>query len=372
MTPGRIAFSQLGYPCFFPDPLPPKNLALSTSTHRLIEKTVHALGKVDACRSLLPNPDLLKFASLQLESIASSTIENTIASAEEVILFRATQHAHREQVREVANYGAALELGVSLLEIRPISVNLLLKIHQELLSGVRGAVYGGRFKTAQNYIASSKSDSIERATFVPPPPEVTQDLMADLEKYINLNETEPKLVQIALTHYQFETIHPFADGNGRVGRLLIVLQLMQSGLITAPLLYPSVYFERTREQYYSKLQALRETGCWEDWIRYFVEGLLDSAEQTLTLVQAIQAIQIELRKKVREIRRQASLERVLEAFCEMPTMKAQDVANRAAVSFATAQSAIRELEKEGILREITGNKRSRIYACAPIMKVLFS
>lgn len=372
MIPGKFVQSLLGYSCFVPNPLPPSDLKLSVSTLRLIEETTHALGKVDACRSILPNPDLLKFASLQLEAIASSTIENTVASAEEVILFQATHHAGREQVREVSNYGKALEQGVDLLAQRPISVNLLLEIHETLLLGVRGAVYGGKFKIGQNYIAQSKIDPIEKATFVPPPPEMTPQLMADLEKYINLNETEPKLVQIALTHYQFETIHPFADGNGRVGRLLIVLQLMQSGLVSAPLLYPSVYFEKTRDEYYTRLQTLRETADWEGWIKYFVEGLKYSAGLTISMVEAIHKVQRELRGRFREVRRQASLGRVLEAFCERPVMSVQAVSDMARVSFVTAQSAIKELEEEGILREMTGQKRSRLYSCTPILDVLFA
>ncbi len=360
-----------GYDCFVPDPLPPSQLTHSPKTIRLLEDTTHALGKVDACKSLLPNPDLLQYASLRLEAIASSTIENTVASPEELVLFEVTKHTDREQVREVANYGTALDEGVRLLVDQPISVRMILHVHEVLMQGVRGAAYGGRFKTSQNYIAQRKSDQIEAATFIPPPPAETPALMGDLEKYLNLSPAEPRLVQIALVHYQFETIHPFADGNGRVGRLLILLHLIQSGLLTAPLIYPSVYFERTRDQYYEELQAVRLTGNWERWIQYFVTGLFEQANHTMELVTAIQHLQQSLRAQVREVRRQASTAKVLDAFLAEPALTANSVSRLTGLSFATAQSAISQLEELGILVEASGRKRGRTYFCRPLLTTLF-
>ncbi|MBV6458372.1 MAG: hypothetical protein HONBIEJF_01499 [Fimbriimonadaceae bacterium] len=361
-----------GHKCFVPNPLPPKELHLSRRTQVLIEETTHALGRVDACRSLLPNPDLLQYASLRIEAIASSTIENTVASPDELVLFEVTKKTDRGQVREVANYGIALDEGVNLLKRLPISVNLLLKVHETLMRGVRGEVYGGRLKLAQNYIAPSKADPIERATYVPPSPADTPSLMSDLERYINLDPAEPKVVQVALAHYQFETIHPFADGNGRVGRLLIVLHLIQLGLLSAPLLYPSVYFERTRDQYYEELQRLRETGDWEAWIGYFVEGLREQAQHTLDLVAAIRAVQASLRAKAAGVRRHASMLRVLEAFMQNPVLSTRDAAIAAGLSFATAQSAIDGLGALGIVREVTGKRRGRIYICRPLVDTIFA
>lgn len=371
-TPGKTVRSLQGHPCFVPDPLPPPALSLSVATSRLIEDTTHALGRVDACRSLLPNPDLLQYASLRIEAIASSTIENTVASPEELVLYEVTKQTDREQVREVANYGRALDEGVRLLGGRPISVNLILRVHEVLMEGVRGAVYGGKLKTSQNYIAPRRSDPIEKATYVPPSPADTPDLMANLERYINLDPIEPRLVQVALAHYQFETIHPFADGNGRVGRLLIMLHLIQLGLLSAPLLYPSVYFERTRDQYYDELQSLRLTGDWEKWIQYFVTGLHEQAQHTLSLVGSIQTLQQFLRERVASVRRHASMARVLDAYLQQPVLTPRDASRLSGLSFATAQSAIDGLTSLDILREVSGRRRGRIYVCKPLMDTLFA
>lgn len=371
-APGKTVKSLQGHPCFVPDPLPPADLKLSVPTTRLIEDTTHALGRVDACRSLLPNPDLLQFASLRIEAIASSTIENTVASPEELVLFEVTKQTDREQVREVANYGRALDEGVRLLGERPISVNLILRVHEVLMEGVRGEAHGGRLKSSQNYIAPRRSDPIEMATFVPPSPSDTPDLMSNLERYINLDQSEPRLVQVAIAHYQFETIHPFADGNGRVGRLLIVLHLIQLGLLSAPLLYPSAYFERTRDQYYEELQSLRIDGDWEKWIRYFVAGLHEQAQHTLSLVGSIRTLQQSLRERVASVRRHASMARVLDAYLQHPVLTARDVSRVSGLSFATAQSAIDGLASLDILREVSGKRRGRIYVCKPLMETLFA
>jgi Fic family protein len=355
-----------------PEPLPPAHLLLAPKTHRLIEETTHALAKVDACRSVLSNPELLHYASLRMEAIASSTIENTVASPDELALFEVTKKAGRAQVREVANYGVALIEGVRMLSTRPISVNLLLDVHEILMMGVRGEEHGGRLKTFQNYIAARRSDPIELATFVPPSPVDTPSMMSDLERYINVDPAEPRVVQVALAHYQFETIHPFADGNGRVGRLLIVLHLIQLGLLSSPLLYPSAYFERTRDQYYDELQRLRRDGEWERWIIYFVEGLRQQAHRTLELVDAIRAVLDSLRALVASVRRHASMARVLDAFMVSPVLTAVEASESAGLSMMTTYASIRSLGELGILSEITGRRRGRAYICKPLMETLFA
>lgn len=371
MIPGRYVKSLAGHRCFIPDELPPTSLVLSKSVQRLVEDTTHALGKVDICRNLVPNPGLLNFASLNIEAMASSTIENTIASADELMLFQATQRADREEVREVANYGTALQLGVQILKERPLSVNLFLNVHEALLSGVRGHNHGGRIKTHQNYIAPKRTDPIEKATYVPPPPEATLELLGNLEKYINLDPAESKVVQVALAHYQFETIHPFADGNGRVGRLLIVLQLMQLGLISAPMIYPSVYFEETRSDYYALLQSTRQTADWNAWIAYFVLGLKTAAERTLQLVETVRRVQMDIHARPRDVRRKASVDHVIDVFLEFPIRSIQDLADGARISFGTAQRAAEELEQEGLLTAVKGKRNKRVYQCQPIIDAIF-
>jgi len=238
VVPGARRRSQRGHSVFIPNILPPQ-LDLSVETERLIEDATHLLGQVEMCRTLLPNADLLIYSSLQREALASSTIEGTIASADELVRYQALQHSEREAVREVANYGYALEWGVEQLVSRPPGTVLILGLHERLLHRVRGESQAGRFKEQQNYIGTHPEKAIEDAIFVPPAPENIDALVRDLERYINLENHEARVVQCALVHYQFETIHPFHDGNGRVGRLLIILQMIQLNLLSAPLIYPS-------------------------------------------------------------------------------------------------------------------------------------
>lgn len=370
LIPGAYQRSLLGHRTFIPDPLPPK-LVLPTRTQKLHGEAMYHIGKVEQCRALLPNSDLLIFSSLQKEAIASSTIEGTVASSDELMLFQAGQINQREQVREVSNYASALEIGRDLLKVRPISLNLILQLHEILMSGVRGAGSAGRLKDTQNYIGSRLGDGIENAVFVPSPPEACQELLSLLEKYINGNNDEPQLVQCALTHYQFETIHPFADGNGRVGRLLVILQLIQLGMLTEPLIYPSVYFERTRSDYYKLLQAVRDEGDWVPWIDYFLQGLIDQSSETIKLTEVIRNLAAQLRTEILSIRSQASVTRVLDAFFHYPIRNIREIQLFAGVSQNTAQKAVDILMERGILYEITGKKKSRAYGCRPIFSAIF-
>ncbi len=257
-----------GIDAFVPNSLPPNLTMTKKLTHR-VEEATYLLGQVEMCRTLLPNANLLIYSPLQNEALASSTIEGTIASPQELVLFQVSQRYERQAAKEVANYATALEWGCSELPERPITTRLILGLHQRLLCDVRGASAVGRFKAYQNAIGSHQDDPIEKAVFVPSPPESVNGLMSDLERYFNLENAEQKVIQCALAHYQFETIHPFADGNGRVGRLLIILHMIQLGLLSAPLIYPSVYFERNRQSHYQCLQGVRDRNDWESWIRLF-------------------------------------------------------------------------------------------------------
>ncbi|GIV02544.1 MAG: cell division protein Fic [Fimbriimonadales bacterium] len=368
-TPGRFLTSPGGLQCFVPEPLPPR-LELPPKTVALIEEATYRLGKVEMCRHLLKSPDVLTYGSIVNEAIASSTIEGTIASADELLRYQVGVRQLREQVREVANYQEALKLGVEMLKDRPISINLIRSIHGRLLEGVRGAHTAGEFKNQQNLVGWDADK--EAPIFVPPPPDRTMDLMSDLEKYINSDPAEPKLVQVALAHYQFETIHPFADGNGRVGRLLIVLHLLQLGLLTEPLVYPSVYFERNRDAYFNGLQSVRERGAWIEWIDYFTAGIVEQCDETLRVANLILELQDRLREQVGSVQSHASVQRVLEAFFVTPVLGTRAVASRAGVARNTARSALLRLREMGILDEFTGARNERIYYCKPILEILLS
>lgn len=368
---GSYERSLQGDECFVPDPLPPE-ISIPIQVQREIEDATHLLGQVEMCRTLLPNADLLTYGSLRREAIASSTIEGTVASANELLIFEASQYSEREAVREVNNYITALEWGFQQLGTLPLVSRLILGLHERLLSGVRGQSNIGRFKVEQNWIGPYPGASKEEAIFMPCAPEDTLNLIGMLERYLNLENQEPKLVQCALAHYQFETIHPFGDGNGRVGRLLIILHLIQLGLLPAPLIYPSVFFEQNRDEYYRLLQSVRENGDWIAWIDFFVRGIKHQCRETINFTQRILALRDELRLSVGNVTRRASILEVLDAFFYDPLRSISEIEAQVGVAYHTVRSAIQDLEERGVVYEITGRKRGKVYACEPILEAIFS
>ena len=368
---GTYIQSLAGYRTFIPHDLPP-GLALSPRVTRLVEDATHLLGKVEMCRTLLPNAELLVYSSLQREAIASSTIEGTIASPEELVLFQVSQQSERASVREVANYAAALGAGCEQIKKLPvINENLVLRLHSDLLAGVRGYVGAGRFKVGQNAIGSS-TDSIENAAFVPPPPERTQELMASLLQYLNdEGNRDARVVQCALVHYQFETIHPFSDGNGRVGRLVIILQMILLGLLSAPLIYPSVYFERRRQEYYNHLQAVRERSEWDEWIGFFAEGVIKQCGDTMEFTQTVLNLKERIHQELDNVRSRATVLSVLDAFFVHPIQSITSISGRSRISYNAVAGALSILENLGIVREITGRAKGRVYLCRPVHAAIF-
>lgn len=329
---------------------------------------MYLIGQVEMCGRLLPAPEILTYASFFNEAIASSTIEGTIASPEELIRYQAGIKPERLQVIEVANYQNALRTGVDMLATRPITLNLILKLHEILLEGVRGSTAAGRWKQHQNHVGWD----IEKKApiYTPPPPNLTQDLMSHLELYIHSDAPEAKLVQVALVHYQFETIHPFGDGNGRIGRLLIVLQLLQLKMISSPLIYPSAYFERTKDRYINGLQNVRESGEWVSWIDYFVEAITNQSKATVEVAKLLLTLQRDLKQSVHHIKSHASVSRVLESFFRSPVLTVSDVCNQAGIARNTAKSALAILHEMGLLSAIEGSRNSKIYICSPIFDAL--
>lgn len=369
-VPGHYKRSYQGHETFVPDPLPP-SYAFPARVTKGVEDATHLLGQVEMCRILLPNADLLTYSSLRREALASSTIEGTIASADELVLFEVSRRSGREAVLEVANYADALEWGIQQLDHLPVASRIILGLHERLLSGVRGGSGAGRFKQQQNWIGSRPGAPIQDAMYVPCAPEDTPGLMRSFESYLNAVNEESKLVQCALGHYQFETIHPFGDGNGRVGRLLIVLQMIQLGLLSAPLIYPSVYFERNRDQYYYLLQEVRWRGRWIEWVEFFVEGIKQQCHETIQLTQVILELRDSLQRQIGNVRRRASLLAVLDAFFYDPTLSIQEMGTRSNMSYNSVRNALSDLEEQGIVREITGRQRGKVYACTPILEVIF-
>jgi Fic family protein len=351
-------------------PLPPDLTDIRPETEGQIEEATFLLGQVKMCRRLLPNANLLIYSSLQREALASSTIEGTIATPEQLVLFQLSNHSDRSEVHEVASYERALKTGVEQIVERELTVGFIRSLHQILLEDVLGGHAAGVLKTHQNAVGNP-GDTIDSAAFIPCPPERVFELMEQLEHYLTRRNSERKVVQCALAHHQFETIHPFADGNGRIGRLLIVLQLIKLGLMDAPLIYPSVYFERTRHQYYQALQAVRETGNWDGWLHYFASGLVDSCNSTIRFTEAIRALQDELQSRISDIRARSSVVHVLNTLFEEPYQSVRAIADRLQITPKTTMTALETLAKAGFAVEISGRAWKRVYACPAVLKLIF-
>ncbi|HLJ54630.1 MAG TPA: Fic family protein [Chthonomonadaceae bacterium] len=367
---GTYVRSIEGYRTYIPAALPPNLTRLSPETEEKIEEATFLMGQVKMCRRLLPNANLLIYSSLQREALASSTIEGTIATPEQLVLFQLSQQSDRSEVGEVANYGEALRTGVAQIADRDLTVGFIRSLHQILLTGVRGQQAAGQLKTRQNAIGNP-TDTVDSAAFVPCPPERVAELMEALEQYLTGHNREPKVVQCGLAHHQFETIHPFSDGNGRIGRLLIVLHLIKLGLLDAPLIYPSVYFERTRKQYYASLQGVRETGIWDDWLAYFAEALIESCGSTIAFTEALRSLQDELHARVSDIRARASVVQVLNSLFEEPFQSVRQVADRLNITPKTALNALETLCSHHIAVEVSGRTWKRVYACSAVLNLVF-
>lgn len=345
-VPGRF-----GYVAFHPSPCP-RDLVLDPTTVRALSSADRALGRLAGAGRLLPNPHLLVQPYLTREALASSQIEGTQASLSDVLEEDARGTPTRDpDVQEVQNYVAAFELGRTLLSELPLSLRLLRAMHGRLMTGVRGAEKSpGEFRTTQNWVGAPGS-TLESARFVPPPADgPMQEALADLERFLNDPVDLPPLIVCALAHYQFETIHPFLDGNGRLGRLLVTLFLIATGELEQPLLYLSPYFERDRNAYYEHLQAVREHGRMQEWLAYFLNGVTVQAKDAVDRVDRLVDLQARYRQELSNDRSQAGA--VVELLFANPFVTTRRVSQALEVTNAGANNLLRRLERLGILREL--------------------
>jgi Fic family protein len=371
--PGKLTKTLEGEWAFVPEPLPPQ-LDFSLETLASLSEADQFLGQLAGVGQTLPNPHLLIGPFLRREAVLSSRIEGTEATAEELLLFEvAPNEAPRTpDVREVANYVHALNHGLSRLSELPVSLRLIREVHSVLMKNVRGEEKKpGEFRTRQNYIARP-GQPLAEARFVPPPVAEMNQAMNDLEKYLHRREL-PTLIDLALIHYQFEAIHPFMDGNGRVGRLLISLLLCERGQMSQPLLYLSAYFERNRRAYYDLLLSVSHRGAWADWVMFFLRGI---AEQSRDAIQRARKL-VELREGYRGWMQEpgipAPILLLVDALFENPAItipRAKALLN--VKTFHTARSYIEKLCEAGILKEHTGRRRNRIYVAPEILAVIES
>lgn len=366
---GRHVSCPGGHQAYLPAPLPPPirwNADLAAS----LSAADRAVGQLAGEVRRLPRAPLLIPPFVRREAVLSSRIEGTQATLGELLAAEAGAAVQRSpaDLREVGNYVAALEYGVRRLESLPLSLRLVRELHEKLMQGVRGdAATPGEFRRSQNWIGAPGS-ALANATFVPPPPDALLDCLGAWEKFLH-DEFLPPLVHAALSHSQFEAIHPFLDGNGRVGRLLITLLLIHRGVLPAPFLYLSAWFELTRQEYYARLLAVTGEGEWEEWLHYFLEG---TANQSLDAVNRIQRIDQQLTAWRNALGTGPSNipERALYLFAENPYWTATKLADRLGVASTTAQRAIDRLASAGIIAPATGARRNRVFCAQAILEIL--
>ena len=365
---GRYIQQASGYKAFQPAPLPPDPaIAFSGELLTLLSTADRDIGRLDALAALLPNPDLFVAMYVRHEAVLSSQIEGTQSTLEDVLDFEAD--AMRDDtpgdVAEVVNYVRAMNHGLSRLAELPLSLRLLREIHAELMRGVRGGDKSpGEFRTSQNWIGGAGS-ALRNAAFVPPPPHDLMAALGQLETFLHeARASLPLLVRCALAHAQFETIHPFLDGNGRVGRLLITLMLCEEGALARPLLYLSLYLKTHRAEYYDRLTAIRQHGHWEQWLAFFLRGVSSTARAATQTAQDIVALRQGHRASVAKSAKALAL---LDHLLQQPTVSVRHVARQLACSAPTATKLLREFEARGWLRELTGYGRNRLWRYQPYL-----
>lgn len=366
---GRVIRAEGGYWAFVPAPLPPE-IHWDTELVLALSRADAALSRLSGVGSQLPNPHLLIDPYARREAILSSRIEGTQASLSDLFLDEIDSErveASRDDVHEVRNYVEAMEHGLRRLDDLPLSLRLVREVHAILMRGVRGGhATPGEFRTSQNWIGPPGS-TIETAAYIPPPPDAMVDALTGWERFLHDRGLLPDLVQCALIHEQFEAIHPFLDGNGRIGRLLITLFLVERERLSQPLLYLSAYFEANRNDYYDALQACRTHGEWRAWLLFFLVGVQQVA--TRAAEQAAELAQMRERYRSRVAGKAKALALVDELF-RSPVANAAFVARRLGVSDPTARAAISALESAGLLQEYTGRAWGKVWIARPVLEVL--
>lgn len=363
---GHYAQQPTGYKAFIPAPLPPDPpIAYSGELQTLLSAADRDIGRLDALASLLPNPDLFVAMYVRHEAVLSSQIEGTQSTLEDVLAFEAeaVRDDTPKDVAEVVNYVRAMNHGLTRLHSLPLSLRLLREIHGELMTGVRGGDKSpGEFRTSQNWIGGGGS-TLRDASFIPPPPQGLMAALGQLEVFLHTARTEvPLLVRCALAHAQFETIHPFLDGNGRVGRLLITLMLCEERALSRPLLYLSLYLKAHRAEYYDRLTAIRSQGHWEQWIAFFLRGVSLTARAATQTAQDIVALRETHRSAVAKNAKALAL---LDHLLRQPTVSVKRVVQLLGCTAPTANKLVRGMENRGWLRELTGYGRNRLWRYQP-------
>jgi len=371
---GKFVTQPAGYKAFVPKPLPPSpRIQYDEELQSLLSTADRSLARLDGITTVLPNPDLFIAMYVKKEALLSSQIEGTQASLEGVLEFEADliPKENLDEIKEVINYVRALNHGIERLKELPMSLRLIKEIHKILLEGTRGEHRNpGQFRRSQNWIGPS-GFPLSEAIFVPPPPDLVIPAMGELENFLHQESNIPPLVKIGLIHAQFETIHPFLDGNGRIGRLLITFYLFWKEILSKPLLYLSFYLKKKRPEYYDLLMKVRIDGAWEEWIKFFLKGISDTSEEAAKSAREI----IQLKDKLMAELYKSSIAsiyavRLIDLLFETPLISIKEVIVKLNISKETANELVKKFEKIDILKEITGKQRYRKYSFKQYIEII--
>jgi len=368
---GRPRDSGRGYFAFVPNALPP-DIQYGSELVRTLSAADRAVGRLAGTGALLPNPYLLIRPFVAREAVLSSRIEGTQASLADLFAFEAApdQQPDVEDVREVANYTRALRYGLDPGRALPMSLRLLRDLHAILKEGVRGSILTpGEFRRTQNWIGPAGC-TLREATIVPPDVPQMHEALADLERYLHADDPAPPLVRLAVLHYQFEAIHPFLDGNGRIGRLLVSLLLCEWGLLGAPLLYLSAYFERHRAEYYARLLATSQRGEWEQWVIYFLAGVASQAEDAASRAARLRDLREEYQRRVRQTHSSTGLLTLVDELFGLPVLTIQRASEVLGLTYQGALWNVRQLVSLSILTAPQHRRRPHLYVAQDILRAI--
>lgn len=366
---GRYVRQLTGYSAFIPNPLPPDPPIDMGSLTGVLSEANLAIGRLDGVGRTLPNPDLFVAMYVRREAVLSSQIEGTQSTLDDVLAYELDASTARlpGDVSEVVNHVAAMNYGLTRLETLPLSLRLIREIHEQLMAGVRGAEKDpGEFRRSQNWIGP-RGGTLNDAAFIPPPITELDRLLGDFETFARTPGPLPALVHAGLVHAHFETIHPFLDGNGRVGRLLITFLLVHEGILHRPLLYLSYFLKRHRAEYYDRLMAVRHDGNWESWLDFFLRGVAETAEEaTLKAVAIVQMREVH-RTAVSDLGAHAI--QALDHLYERPVINVAALEEALNVSWPTANKLVQQFQEKGLLEEMTGFRRNRVFRYGPYLRL---
>jgi len=374
----KVGTGRTAYWAFVPHDLPPE-LEWDRKLVLVLAEAERSLGELAGLGRAIPNPHLLVGPFVRREAVLSSRIEGTETDIADLYGYEAGQlplpglgqrEPSRSDAHEVLNYVRALEYGLERIDTLPVSLRLIRECHARLMEGVRGEhATPGEFRTSQNWIGRPGC-TLNEADFVPPPPTEMRAALDAFEEYLHEEDDQPGLVRLAFIHYQFEAIHAFLDGNGRIGRLLLSLLLVHWELLPLPLLYLSVFFNQHRDDYYDLLHAVSERGAWEEWVEFFLRGVAEQANDAIGRAKQLQDLQITWRSQLQEVGLPTWMLGLADVLFETPLVSGQMVQKRFGVSHPTAMKGLRRLEDMGILREITGKERNKLYLATAVVNTV--